>query len=38
MSDNKDIRWLKRLDNYCNALAKLSLAVEKKKKKNVEKL
>ncbi len=28
MSDNKDIRWIQRLDNYCKALAKLSLAVE----------
>ena len=38
MSDNKDIRWLQRLDNYCKAFAKLSLAVEMLREKNVEKL
>ena len=28
MCDNKDIRWIQRFNNYCKALAKLSLAVE----------
>ena len=38
MSDNKDIRWLQRLDNYCKVLAKLLLVVEMLREKNVEKL
>ena len=38
MSDNKDIRWLQRLDDDGKAVAKLSLAVEMLREKNVEKL
>lgn len=28
MGDSKDIRWIQRFENYCKALAKLSLAVD----------